>query len=1377
MMLSLPASLHAQGIRQSVGLVKEKKDKAAKSDETAGKAEVPDLQLKDALSGQYMNDTVYCTRTKKQYGWFAPMDTISRECMLHQRVSFRFTHRYPSGRWGKMETVDNQGNLVPGYMSPYILKTASADSDSKANADWAAKLKTSCVYEFIADPSGKQIIQERAYDKWGNIVYVYSRVPFREKEDEKNSRQYIIGSYKDCYGLPAEMRKDSLFTYGTLVRLTEDRWGNDSIVEYIDAKGKPKLNSDSVAMEVFICDRYGRLLKQQSRDEYGNLTIDNWGNCGNEYVWSADNEVISATSMDDNWQPMRMPDRRRIENGVGVIKTVYGYDSWKRQVEEAYYTADDVADCDKYGVHRFTYEYDDKGRIRRVTGFDIDGNLAESASGIAVTEYTYDDAGRNTGIVFLDKDRKPYSKPEYPSRVLYAYDDAGNMIQEKRYTVYDGKETLGYEYRVGENYRYTRWSDNAMGVDSLDAEGRLVRQVYTDWEGNLLDEGFGYAINEITYVPRPYGNDITSSYYDKNKELCDPGNGWAVKEMQSDTISRKNNIRLYDQERRLTATYAEIYDKNGFHIGEDDANAFGITCRAGGVSSVRHYRALIGYSGNGNSFSTLIGRDEFGEPDYISSPWAIYYYMKLSAKGNNLSMDENSQVITDQGKFKDQCPKMMTIEVTDSAAYRAGLRDNDVILLDGDYAVDVFALDSVLVSCDDFVRNWTVHSVLDGNRNRSMVVFRIDPETLEYGLVKIGNLKGSPSELGYLAHIRYLTRKQLKRIQACVKDNMESDNPLVRKQDLAGMDYSGDNMMIMAFTDMYRDVRHCPYAREVTDPSILLGACMNEGNMTWKFGEKSSDSFEKILATRQMRTSAYPVQHFYLTRNGKDIIDLKNEEENVRTNWMDIYVSDEVCRKLSALSRKATTQLAGEMADVPRLDKKDLVDNWTLRLSGSGHVPRAQMSLLKDGTMKGYIERYDSIEYNGGHALFRIRQNLDGQWADNGRILEFTYPEDNRLDLECIGLSGVDANLKARSLALVNKYAGENPQYYLNKMSFKTLGRFVYVKDLSKDRLVIDDGTADGLTLYRVSRRDLKEKPDGVGQQENVSSSGNAAVMPNEDSRWLLGSWKTVIDEASGASGTLLFMDNGKMHIGIEGTLRQSSGDNIQVTVSMHIIMEASWKLTGNLMSLRPDPTTLDAKFDADLEGVEGKLKDELLASLRQELETAKQEFVMNLLWQFASDGELELKDVTDTGFVLNNMKFTRTGGMESGLEAGLEAGLEELAANKVVVFGRAEDPEGLFMKDGYKGDYIVLKWCDWNYTMTLDEFTEEFEKKKNEEKDIVLLPVEFWGKPNRYGKKILVLHYPPGMLGIRLMDFQVPYKEYINELKAAYGNYLSGEY
>lgn len=262
-LVGVPQSSNSQ-IRSSVGLV-EKNIKNTHRPSVAKTVAKTIVKPKKRIGRQEMNitiikndklDTIYCTQTKKQHGWFMPMDTISKEVASHINLSFRFTHKYPSGYWGKMESIDGYGKLRTTAMSPYILKIGSADSDDKAQQEWVEKLKTCCIYEFVADPSGKVIIQERAYDKDMNLIYAFSRVPV--------GKRTFVGSYKDSYGLPAEMRKDPTFSYGTLVGLTEDQWGNDSIVEYIDSKGKAKPNSDDAAMEVFVCDKYGHILKQQS---------------------------------------------------------------------------------------------------------------------------------------------------------------------------------------------------------------------------------------------------------------------------------------------------------------------------------------------------------------------------------------------------------------------------------------------------------------------------------------------------------------------------------------------------------------------------------------------------------------------------------------------------------------------------------------------------------------------------------------------------------------------------------------------------------------------------------------------------------------------------------------------------------------------------------------------------------------------------------------------------------------------------------------------------------------------------------------------------------------------------------------------------------
>lgn len=1071
--ISLPFSLCPQSIRRSVGII-------------YGIDEIwkPAGMMKDmsAAASYNTDDTLYCTQVRRVHGWLMPLDTISKEDASHRSLSFRFVHRYPSGYWGKMETIDGYGNRVFSTLSPYILKLrfvnfnentvisrdVGADWIEERQDDWFEKLQNSCIYEFIADASGKNVIQERVYGKDGNILYTYSRVPI-------GNGQYI-GSYKDSYGLPAEMRKDSLFAYGTLVRLTEDQWGNDSIVEYIDAKGKCKPTPDGVAMDEYIYDEYGHLLKSWVRDRDGNLIVDQWGNCGLEYEWNAHHQNVSAMYMDDKWQPMRMSDNRSAQYN-NVIKIRYKYDRYGRNTEEAYYTADDVPDTNAYGVHRTVCAYDDRGNITEVVNYDKNGAPTENSTGTAFVMHEYDDAGRTIRSVYLGKDRRPCSTEGYLSGVVYRYDEEGNRILYEEYSVVDGKEIKSYMEETGKDYSFVRWEDGSTMVDSLDTRGRITLRAYYDKDGNP-DKSKEFAFNRMEYAEFPHQLRYTDSYYDSNGHLCNPFGDYAVQVVVRDTLSEsvRSFIRRYDEQGVLTTSYIWRYDKNGNILSEDDANAYGVTCRAGGNFSIRYYRGKVMYSTPEGRLSSFIGRDEFGEPDYVSFKTGIYYYVKYLNRGGAWFYDENNQPITDQGQFKDACPKLMTIEVTDSAAYRLGLRDNDVILVDGDYAVDVFAPDSVQVSFEEFIKDWTIHSVLDGSRNRRMVVFRVNPETLEYGLVEINGLKGSPSELGYLAHIRYLTRKQLRRIQDSVKENMESDSPLVRRSDLVRKDYSGDNLVIMTFTDMYRDVRYNLYSREVTDPSILLGACMKEGNMTWKFGDTSSDAFRHLLNARTMTVLNSPVQHFYLTRNGKDVIDLEDGGQALQLDgWWEVNVSDEVYRKLAALSGKVETMLESEMTDVPLLDKKDLVDNWVLKLSGNGYEPYIQVSLLKDGTMKGYIEQYDSIAYKGGHALFRIRQNLDGRWADCGNILEFTYQDENTVSLECIGLSGIDPLLETRSLAFVNKSTGENPQYYLNRMNVRILGRFAYVKDLSKDRLVIDDGTADGLTLYRVSRRHLKD--------------------------------------------------------------------------------------------------------------------------------------------------------------------------------------------------------------------------------------------------------------------------------------------------------------
>lgn len=1348
LLLSWPVLLYPQSIRKSVGLTGRETDAVMRNDRATERTETE--RRKEVRSRSlYGNDTIYSTQTKKQYGWILPLDTISKEDASHRSLSYRFTHRYPSGNWGKMETIDAYGNFASSYLSPYILKLGSADTDTTANAEWIEKLKTNCIYEFVPDPSGKNVIQERVYDKDGNIVYTYSRVPIGDGQ--------YIGSYKDCYGLPAEMRKDSLFTYGTLVRLTEDRWGNDSIVEYIDAKGRRKPNSDGVAMEAFAYDRYGHVVQQQSRDGDGNLTIDNWNNCGVEYEWNADHQNVSAMYMDDKWQPMRMPDSRNVDSKKNVIKIRFKYDRYGRNTEEAYYTADDVPDTNAYGVHRTVCTFDDRGNMTEVVNYDKNGEPTGNSTGTAFVMHEYDDAGRTIRSVYLEKDRKPCSTEGYLSGVVYRYDEEGNRILYEEYSVVDGKEIKSYMEETGKGYSFVRWEDGSTRIDSLDARGRITLRAYYDKDGNP-DKSKEFAFNRIEYIERPNRYRYTDSYYDGNGRLCNPFGDYAVEKIVQDTLSEsvRSFVRMYDEQGALIKSYIWRYDKNGNVLSEDDANAYGVTCRAGGDPSIRYYRGKVMYSTSGEQLSSFIGRDEFGEPDYVYFRTGIYYYTKLLYQGGAKHYDENNQPITDQGLFKDACPKLMTIEVTDSAAYRLGLRDNDLVLIDGGYAADVLSLGITEISVDDLIRSWTLHSVVDAGRNRSMVVFRVDPETLEYGLVKIDGLKGSPSDLGYLAHIRYLTWKQVERIQGCVLENMESDAPLVKERDFDGKDYSGSNCLILAYTDMYRSERTLPYGRLVTDPAVLVASCMKDGDMVWRMGEDSS-VFKNMHSMFRSNVSEYPDLHFFLTRNGRDVVDWECTENSVNTRWLKVMVSDEVYEQLLPLLKRTEPAISREMTDVPRIEADGFVGTWEFRSGAAGDSLDVRMVLLKDGTLEGHVEKYASFIYDDETSVIvRYRQDLDGEWRISGKFLEWRLSGKLQPELEYISMVGGDSSKEAEIWSVVKNMIKNDPAYFTGRMNVGNLDNLFLVKSLSDETLVVEGPTV----IYTLSRLVAKEKKKGNALEETPASAGTVKLVNDTDSRRLVGQWWTTIPELLLSSCVLSLKENGEMEVDMKGDTSWDNGDSTTVFVHLNYRLGGHWEYYDGYLNITFDYTTLEPYVSFDVKGFEDeKAAERYKSGLYRNINHV--EMAGSMIGEVSDFKAQKVEDITDDGFTFGGVRFMNV--EASGRN------FEDLAADKAVVIGNVEVPDGMLAKDGYTGNYIVLRWCDWDYTMPVNGFFEEQEKKKDKKKHIVLLPVEYWGNPNRYGE-VLDLRYPAGMLGIRLSSHHIPYKDYVNELKEAYG-------
>ena len=76
-----------------------------------------------------------------------------------------------------------------------------------ANAENGRKnLKTVCQWEIVCNREGDFVVQERALDKEGNLVFCYNRT----QTEEPNK---VISTYADEYGFPIILRDSCYFLF------------------------------------------------------------------------------------------------------------------------------------------------------------------------------------------------------------------------------------------------------------------------------------------------------------------------------------------------------------------------------------------------------------------------------------------------------------------------------------------------------------------------------------------------------------------------------------------------------------------------------------------------------------------------------------------------------------------------------------------------------------------------------------------------------------------------------------------------------------------------------------------------------------------------------------------------------------------------------------------------------------------------------------------------------------------------------------------------------------------------------------------------------------------------------------------------------------
>lgn len=314
------------------------------------------------------NDYVLYRDVVRRYTWLEGLgEPITQEVANHLPYYFRLSMKNDAGHYQMVEALHGNTLTTDHPLSTYILYKYN-DIDEK-NQEWRKRLLTVGQWLFYSDLSGKNVVEERAYEaKSDNAQLVYAM------QVVQNDSTHVTLTYLDSWGLPADMNEDDSYTYGSVVYITYDKNGCDAIVDYLDGEGYRKSNTNGVDQERYVYDEQYRRIQITSNNCVGDYAIDNWGNCGVQYIYDDINNTYSIIHIDENLQPMRMPSMRANDEST-YIRCDISKDKWGRISEEVFLTENGEKDTTLSGIHRIMYYYSDDGKLIQKKYYDIHGNI------------------------------------------------------------------------------------------------------------------------------------------------------------------------------------------------------------------------------------------------------------------------------------------------------------------------------------------------------------------------------------------------------------------------------------------------------------------------------------------------------------------------------------------------------------------------------------------------------------------------------------------------------------------------------------------------------------------------------------------------------------------------------------------------------------------------------------------------------------------------------------------------------------------------------------------------------------------------------------------------------------------------------------------
>ncbi len=429
----------------------------------------------------YYENVVLC------YEWPKGVNKISESQVKHRPLSYKFEKKGAlRTHWTRVTAIN--GALTPNTDNTFNQVFLETDDQSLRNLDkkYQLLLKKVVSWEFVSDARNINVVQQKAYDRKGDLIYSFS---FTGNELIDGKLHRCIGMYVNAAGYPIQSYKNG----ANNVKITLDGNGYRSRVEFYDAWGNRDKDNNGVYIYTLETSPDGLLQKKVIVNEKGICIYDNQKKSKTNYIYDKTN-LVEQQFCDPNGELLNTVFGYAIEKSI--------YDKNNRLTKKEYYNKEQekvkIAQKQESPYHAIKYEYDKRGFVSEIQYLDT--NNEPIKQGYARVKYYYNEKGMVEKCLFYTNNGDSYVCADSTSGYVNEYDDKNDYSLITQKTNLDENETPTCDASGIVSYKY-----------EYDSNGNTISITNLDKDGNKSNNKAGYAT--VCYSYDENGNVLSCSYH------------------------------------------------------------------------------------------------------------------------------------------------------------------------------------------------------------------------------------------------------------------------------------------------------------------------------------------------------------------------------------------------------------------------------------------------------------------------------------------------------------------------------------------------------------------------------------------------------------------------------------------------------------------------------------------------------------------------------------------------------------------------------------------------------------------------------------------------------------------------------------------------